>query len=191
LLLCVANGIAYTAFRVNHDVTDGMFTRFRAMPIARFALVGGHVLASIIVNAVSVTILIGASFLIGYRPSAGLTGWLLSGAVLVLALVAFSEVGVTFGLAAKTDEGSGMFAYLVMGLLFVSSGFAPTETMPGPLRAFADHQPMTTIVNTIRNAQLGLPDDGDALGAVLWLSGIIIAFAFFANLANRRLKLPT
>jgi ABC-2 type transport system permease protein len=189
LLMCIASGVAYTAFRVNHDVTDGMFTRFRAMPIARPTLVAGHVFASVIVNAVSVAILIAVSFLIGYRPSADVVGWLLTAAILILALLAFSVMGVTFGLVAKTDEGSGMFSYLVIGLLFVSSGFAPTETMPTPLRAFADHQPMTVVINAIRDAQLGIPGSGSAPAAMLWLTGIAIGFSVLAVFANRRLRL--
>jgi ABC-2 type transport system permease protein len=136
-----------------------------------------------------VAILIAFSFLIGYSPSAGVADWLLTVIILILALLAFSMMGVTFGLAAKTDEGSGMFSYLVIGLLFVSSGFAPTATMPAPLRTFADHQPMTVVIDAIRNAQLGVLGNGSTTAAILWLVGIAIAFGVLAALANRRLRL--
>ncbi|MDR2380316.1 MAG: ABC transporter permease, partial [Bifidobacteriaceae bacterium] len=154
LLMCIASGVSYTAFRANRDVTEGMFTRFRAMPIARPALVAGHVLASVIVGAVSVAVILVVALLIGYRPRADVAGWLVTAGVLTLTLVAFCLMGVTFGLAAKSAEGSGVFSYLVIGLLFVSSGFAPTSSMPAPLRVFADHQPMTYIINAIRDTQL-------------------------------------
>jgi ABC-2 type transport system permease protein len=168
-----------------------MFTRFRAMPIARPALVAGHVLASVIVGAVSVALILVVALLIGYRPRADVAGWLVTAGVLTLTLVAFCLMGVTFGLAAKSAEGSGVFSYLVIGLLFVSSGFAPTSTMPAPLRAFADHQPMTHIINAIRDTQLALPGQGATLLAVLWLTGLAALFAALAILANRRLSLTT
>jgi ABC-2 type transport system permease protein len=191
LLMCIATGVGYTAFRVNRDVTDGTFTRFRAMPIARPALIGGHVVASVIVNAVSVVLILAVALLIGYRPGAGLGGWTVTAVILVLTLVAFSVMGVTFGLAAKSDEGASVFSYLVIGLLFVSSGFAPTETMPRALQAFAEHQPMTAIIDAIRNAQLAMPDAGAALAATLWLAGIAALFAALAAAAHRRVKLRT
>jgi ABC-2 type transport system permease protein len=189
LLMCIASGVSYTAFRVNNDVIGGVFARLRAMPVARPALVGGHVVASVIVNAVSVALLLGVAFAIGYRSSTGLAGWGVTVGVLVLTLVAFSLMGVTFGLAAKTTEGSGMFSYIVIGLLFVSSGFAPTSTMPGPLRAFADHQPMTAIIDAIRGTQLGLPSGGAVVSALVWLVGLVAAFSALAALANRRATL--
>ncbi|MDR3359621.1 MAG: ABC transporter permease [Bifidobacteriaceae bacterium] len=184
-LMCVAMGVSYTAFRVNLDVTSGMFARFRAMPIARSALLGGHVAASVVVNAVSLAILGAIAFLIGFRPQADLAGWALATALLALVLAVFSTMGVAFGLAAKTNEGAGMFSYAVIGLLFVSSGFAPTATMPAPVRAFADHQPMTAVIDALRGAALGHPAAADTGAAFAWLVAMLVVFAAFALWANR------
>ena len=120
-----------------------MFARLRTMPIARASILGGHVVASVVINAVSVVIVFAFGLLVGYRPHATMGGWSATVALLLLTLIAFTTVGVAFGLTSSTAEGSSLFAYLLLGLLFVSSGFAPTSTMPSGLSAFADHQPMT------------------------------------------------
>jgi ABC-2 type transport system permease protein len=186
LLLCIASGVAYTAFRVNLDASTGMFARFRTMPIARPALLGGHIVASVIVNAISVAVIGAVSLLIGYRPQADAAGWATTAVLLVLALMAFSVMGVAFGLAAKSVEGASMFSYVLIGLLFVSSGFAPTDTMPSGLRAFADHQPLTAIINAVRDAQLGHLSQTGTMTALAWLLGIVTAFTILAIHANQR-----
>jgi len=190
LLFCIATGVSYTAWRVNQDVTSGMFDRFRTMPIARGALVGGHVAASVIANAVSVVVIILVAVLCGYRPQAGFAGWVLTVALLLATLIAFTVMGVAFGLLAKTNEGAGMFSYLVMVLLFVSSGFAPTDTMRAGLRAFANNQPMTPIIDTLRDAQFGRADVGTTLTAFAWLAAVIVVFAVLAGVASKRPRRP-
>ena len=184
LLFCIASGVSYTAFRVNQDVTTGMFDRFRTMPIARSAMVGGHIVASVVSNAASVVIILAFALLFGYRPHAGVVGWLVMVALLLATLVSFTVMGAAFGLLAKTNEGAGMFSYLVMGLLFVSSGFAPTSSMKAGLRAFADHQPMTPIINAMRGAQFGQIDAGTTWLAFGWLAAMVIVFAVLAALAG-------
>ncbi|MDR1152018.1 MAG: ABC transporter permease [Bifidobacteriaceae bacterium] len=186
LVFCVANGASYTAFRVNRDVTAGMYARFRTMPIARWALTGGHVAASVVANGASVIVLMGDAWLIGYRPHATWAGWAVTAALGLATLAAFSAVGVTCGLVAKTDEGAIMFFYPLMGLLFVSSGFAPTSTMPVALRSFADHQPMTPLIDAIRGAQLGQVESHATWVALAWLVGFIVVFSSVATVAGRR-----
>lgn len=186
LLMTIASGVAYTAFRVNNDVTSGMFARLRTLPIARASILGGHIVASVIINAVSVVIVFAFGLLAGYRPTANPAGWLATLALLLLALVAFTTIGVTFGLISKTAEGSSIFSYLLLGLLFVSSGFAPTDTMPAGLGAFADHQPMTPLLNALRSAQLGQPMSDDLWIAAAWLVAITIGFAILAQTTSRR-----
>lgn len=188
LLMCMASGVSYTAFRVNGDVQSGMFDRFRTMPIARSALIGGHVAASVIVNAISCLALIAIAVLIGFRPQADAVQWVTVAGLLLLTLVAFTAIGVAFGIIARSSEGSGMFTYLLMGLLFVSSGFAPTETMPAPLQVFADYQPMTPIINSIRGAFLGLDADGQTLIALVWLLAITIVFTVIGIRVIRKQK---
>jgi ABC-2 type transport system permease protein len=161
LLMTIASGVAYTAFRVNNDVTSGMYNRLRTLPIARASILGGHVVASVIINTVSVALVFAIGLLAGYRPHADLNGWL-----------------ATIGLTA---EGASLFSYLLLALLFVSSGFAPTDTMPAGLRAFAEHQPMTPLLDAIRTAQLGQPATANLWIAVAWLTAAIIGFALLAH----------
>ncbi len=186
LLMTIASGVAYTAFRVNNDVTSGIHARLRTLPIARASILGGHVVASVIINAVSVAIVFAFGLLVGYRPHADLGGWAATVGLLLLTLIAFTTVGVTFGLISKSAEGASMFSYLLLGLLFVSSGFAPTDTMPAGLAAFADHQPMTPLIDALRSAQLGQPLATDLWVAASWLIAITMAFALLAHTATRR-----
>jgi len=190
IMFAIVSGVSYTAWRVNQDVTTGMQDRLRTMPIARPALTGGHVVASVVVNVVSVVILFGLALLIGYRPRAGLAGWGVTVGLLVAALVAFTIMGVAFGLLARTSEGAGMFAYVVMALLFVSSGFAPTSTMPAGLRAFAQYQPLTPVIDAIRGAQLGSGDAITTWAGLGWLVVIGVAFGTLAAVAARRPRRP-
>ncbi|MDR1264131.1 MAG: ABC transporter permease [Propionibacteriaceae bacterium] len=186
LLFAVASGVAYTAWRVNQDKTSGIQNRLRTMPIARWSMTAGHVLSSVLVNAVSLVLMYAVALLVGYRPHTDATGWAASVGLLVAALVAFTMMGVACGLLAKTNEGAGLFSYLVMGLLFVSSGFAPTATMPAGLRAFADHQPMTPLIDALRAAQLGAVDPTATAVAGAWLAGAGVVFALLAAAASRR-----
>lgn len=185
VLMCIASGVSYTAYRINQDVSSGMMTRFRTMPIARSAILGGHAVASVAVNGVSVILVLLIAVGIGYRPQAHAAGWALTGLLLFLVLLGFTLVGVAFGLAARTVEGASLFSYLLIGLLFVSSGFAPTTTMPAGLRAFADHQPMTSIVNALRDAQLGQASPS-TWPALAWSVGIIMVFGVLAHAVERR-----
>jgi ABC-2 type transport system permease protein len=186
LLMTVASGVAYTAFRVNNDVTSGMFARLRTMPISRSSILGGHVVASVVINAVSVAIVFAFGLLVGYRPQATMGGWLATIGLLLLTLVAFTTVGVAFGLVSASAEGSSMFSYLLLALLFISSGFAPTSTMPSGLRAFADSQPMTPLIDALRSTQLGQPAGADPWVAAAWLVAITVAFALLAHWAGGR-----
>ena len=186
LLFAVASGVSYTGYRANLDVTTGMYDRFRTMPIARASMVFGHIVSSVILNLVSLVVIFGIALLCGYRPHPGLTGWLVLIGLLLAVLVAFAAMGVAFGMAAQSNEGAGMFAYIVMALMFVSSGFAPTETMKAGLRWFADRQPMTPIINAIRGAQMGQIDVKTTLIALAWLAAMIIGFGIMAAWASRR-----
>lgn len=186
LLMTVASGVAYTAFRVNNDVTSGMFARLRTMPIARGSILGGHVVASVVINAVSVALVFAFGLLVGYRPHATLGGWAATVGLLLLTLVAFTTVGVAFGLISSSAEGSSMFSYLLLALLFISSGFAPTSTMSSGLRAFADHQPMTPLIDSLRATQLGQSAGSDPWVAAAWLLAITVVFSLLAHRAGGR-----
>ena len=115
------------------------------------------------------------ALLVGFRPEAGFTGWLLVFGILLLFTLAMTWVSVTFGLLANSGEGAAVFSYPLLGLLFISSAFAPTESMPGVVRAFSEHQPMTPIIEAVRALMMNEPVGNNALIAVIWCVGILIA----------------
>ena len=190
LFFAIASGVAYTSYHVNQDVLTGMFDRFRTMPIAHSALVGGHIVASVVANACTVVIVIGVAFVCGYRPHPGVVGGLVMVALLLCVLIAFSVMGVAFGLVAKSADTASIYSYLLMGLLFVSSGFAPTDTMPKGLAAFANNQPLTPIIDAVRGAQSGQVNACTTWLAFGWLAVIVVFFAVFAVWASKRSRRP-
>jgi ABC-2 type transport system permease protein len=176
ILMCILSGIAYTAFRLNIDVQKGIFERFHSMPIAKSSILGGHVLSSVVSNAASVIALILIGLLVGFRPQADLTGWLLAAVILLLFTAAMTWMSVFFGLIAKSPETAGAFSYLLLALAFVSSSFVPVETMPAGLAAFARYQPMTPIADSVRSLLLGQPAGSSVWIALAWCVGIGAAF---------------
>jgi ABC-2 type transport system permease protein len=175
LLITVASGVAYTSLRMHTDLAGGIFERFRSMPIARTAFLWGHVVTSLIANLVSIVLVVLVAIAIGFRSGAGVAAWLAVLGIVVLVTLAFTWLAVSAGLAAKSAEGAGAFAYPLLFLPFISSAFVPTTTMPGPVRWFAEHQPITSIVNTLRNlvAEESLGTDGWL--AVGWSVGLLLA----------------
>src|SRR6201999_2619527 len=151
LLITIASGISYTAFRLFTDIQGGIFERFQSMPIARPGVLWAHVLTSLAATMVSLAVVTGIAFAMGFRTGAGPLAWLAVAGLLILSTLALTWLAVIPGLTAKSVDGASAFAYPLIFLPFVSSAFAPTSTMPGPVRAFADNQPVTAIVNTIRD----------------------------------------
>src|SRR5262244_2634220 len=150
LLITIASGISYTALRLFTDLQSGIFERFRSMPIARSGVLWAHVLTSLAANAISLAVVVGVAVGLGFRSDAGVLAWLAVAGLLFLFTLALTWIAVIPGLTAKSVDGAGAFSYPLVFLPFISSAFVPTGTMPGPVRAFADHQPATSIVNTIR-----------------------------------------
>lgn len=181
ILMCILSGVAYSALRINNDFNAGIVDRFRSMPIANSSILGGHVLTSVLFNAFSTILILVFAFIVGFRPGVGITGWLLVAGILLLFTLAMTWVAVMFSLLAKTAEGAGVFSYLLLLLLFVSSAFAPTESMPRLVRLFAENQPMTSIINSVRSLMLGGTFGNDALSAVLWCLGILVV-AYVASM---------
>lgn len=186
LLITVASGVAYTAYRLFLDLKGGIFERFQSMPIARSSALWAHVLTSLVANLVSVVVVVGVAFLMGFRSSAGVLEWLSVAGMLVLFTLALTWIAVLAGLSAKTVEGASAFSYPLIFLPFVSSAFVPTETMPGPVRWFAEHQPVTSIVNSIRQLLEGQQVTGDLWVALAWCAGILLAAYLAANVLYRR-----
>jgi ABC-2 type transport system permease protein len=168
LLITVASGVAYTALRLFTDVSGGIFERFQSMPIARSAVLWGHVLTSLIANLISLVLVVLVAVAIGFRSGAGVVDWLGVLAIIVLFTLALTWLAVSAGLAAKTPDGAGAFSYPLLFLPFVSSAFVPTTGMPGPVGRFAEHQPLTAIINTLRDLYAERPLGNDLWTALAW-----------------------
>jgi ABC-2 type transport system permease protein len=188
LLITIASGISYTALRLHADVAGGMFARFRSMPIARSGLLWAHVLTSLVAVAISVVIVIAVALVMGFRSSAGPTAWLVVAGILALLTLALTWLASIPALSATSAEGASVFAYPLMLLPFVSSAFVPTESMPGPVRWFAEHQPMTSIIDTIRALLAGHHVGGELWIALGWCIALLVA-AYVAAMAIYRRKL--
>lgn len=186
LLITVASGIAYTAYRLFLDLQAGIVERFQSMPIARSSVLWAHVLTSLVANLVSVAIVIAAALLMGFRSGAGVLAWLGVAGILVLFTLALTWIAVIAGLSAKTVDGASAFSYPLILLPFVSSAFVPTESMPGPVRWFAEHQPVTSIVDAIRALLAQQPVGSELWIALAWCSGILVVAAVLATALYRR-----
>ncbi|WP_369374143.1 ABC transporter permease [Promicromonospora sp. Populi] len=186
LLITIASGIAYTAYRLFLDMQGGIFERFQSMPIARSSVLWAHVLTSLVSNLVSVAIVVLVALLMGFRSGAGVLDWLAVAGILVLFTLALTWLAVIAGLSAKTVDGASAFSYPLIFLPFISSAFVPTETMPGPVRWFAENQPVTSIVNTIRDLLAQQPVGNDIWVALAWCVGILAIAYGFATTAYRR-----
>lgn len=186
LLITVASGIAYTAYRLFLDLKGGIVDRFRSMPIAATSVLWGHVLTSLVANAVSLALVVGVALLLGFRSGASMGAWLGVTGILMLFTLALTWIAVIAGLAAKTIEGASAFSYPLIFLPFVSSAFAPTDTMPGPVRWFAENQPVTAIVDSIRALLAQQPVGGQIGIALAWCLGILVVAASIAVVLFRR-----
>jgi ABC-2 type transport system permease protein len=186
LLITIASGISYTAYRLFGDLQSGIFERFQSMPIARSAVLWAHVLTSLVANLVSVGVVVLVALLMGFRSAAGVLAWLAVLGILILFTLALTWLAVIAGLTAKTVDGAIAFSYPLIFLPFVSSAFVPTESMPGPVRVFAENQPVTSIVDAIRNLLTGQPIGSDIWVALAWCVGILVVAYVFAMIAFRR-----
>ena len=188
LLITVASGVSYTAFRLFLDLQSGIFQRFQSMPIARSSVLWAHVLTSLDANLVSLVVVVGVALVMGFRSGAGVLAWLAVAGILVLFTLALTWLAVIPGLSAKTADGASAFAYPLIFLPFISSAFVPTDTMPGPVRAFAEHQPVTSIVDAIRDLYAQQPLGPDIWIALGWCVGILIlAYALAMATYHRKI----
>ena len=186
LLITIASGVAYTAARLFTDLASGIFERLQSMPITRPSVLWAHVLTSLAANSVSLVIVVGVALLMGFRSGAGVLGWLAVAGILVLFTLAMTWIAVIAGLSASSAEGAGAFSYPLIFLPFISSAFVPTGTMPGPVRVFAENQPVTSIVNTIRDLLTQQPVGNDIWSALAWCVGILVVAYAVAMVAYHR-----
>jgi len=188
LLITIASSISYTAFRLFMDMKNGIFKRFQSMPIARSSVLWAHVLTSLVASLISVVVVVGVALLMGFRSGAGVLAWLAIVGILILFTLALTWLAVIAGLSATTVDGASAFSYPLIFLPFISSAFVATATMPGPVRAFAENQPVTPIVNTIRDLYAQQPISTDIWIALVWCAGIlIVAYALAMATYHRKI----
>src|SRR4249920_3433496 len=185
LLITVASGISYTAFRLFLDMKSGIFERFQSMPIARSSVLWAHVLTSLVANLISVVVVVLVALLMGFHSGAGVLAWLAVAGILILFTLALTWLAVIPGLTANSPDGASAFAYPIIFLPFISSAFVPTDTMPDAVQAFAENQPVTTIVNAIRDLLTQQPVGTDIWIALAWCVGILIVAYTFAMVTYR------
>lgn len=186
LLITIASTVAYTAVRLFGDLQTGIVERFRSMPIARSGVLWAHVLTSLAAILVSLVIVLLVACLIGFRPSAGPLAWVAALGLLLLFSLALTWIAVLAGLTAKTLDGAAGFSYPLIFLPFISSAFVPTGSMPGPVRAFAENQPVTMVVDALRSLFAGQPVGAQFWISAAWCLGFLILFLGLALLTYRR-----
>jgi ABC-type polysaccharide/polyol phosphate export systems, permease component len=186
LLIAIASGVAYTSYRLFIDMQSGIFERFHSMPIARSAALWGHVLTSLVSNAISVVIILLVALIMGFRSPAGVISWLAVAGILGLFTLALTWIAVISGLSANSVDGAGAFAYPLIFLPFISSAFVPTQTMSRVVRLFAENQPVTSIVDAIRHLLANQPVGNGLWLALAWCLLILLVAYFFAMRVYRR-----
>jgi ABC-2 type transport system permease protein len=186
LIITIASGISYTAYRLFTDKQSGIFGRFQSMPVARSSVLWAHVLTSLVANLISLVVVVLVAVLMGFRSGAGVLAWLAVVGILILFTLALTWLAVIPGLTASSTDGASAFAYPLIFLPFISSAFVPTRTMPGPVRAFADNQPVTSIVNTIRDLLAQQPVSTSIWVALAWCLGILTVAYVLATATYRR-----
>jgi ABC-2 type transport system permease protein len=189
LLITIASGISYTAFRLFLDMQSGMFERLQSMPIARSSVLWSHVLTSLVANLTSLLVVVGVALLMGFRSGAGPLAWLAVAGILILFTLTLTWLAVIPGLCAKSADGAGAFAYPLIFLPFISSAFVPTDTMPAPVRSFADNQPVTSIVNAIRDLLTQQSVGTNIWISLAWCAGILaVAYTLAMTIYHRKIS---
>ncbi|MFC7533265.1 ABC transporter permease [Actinoplanes sp. GCM10030250] len=181
LLFTVAGAAAGPAISVATDMTEGIVDRFRSMAIARGALLTGHVLGSMVQNVLAILAVLGVALLIGFRPNATPVEWLATFGVLMATAFALTWFAVALGMVADSVETASNTPMFLSLLPFLGSGFVPTETMPAGLRFFAEHQPFTPIIETLRGLLLGTGIGNSAVVALAWCAGIALLSYLWAK----------
>ena len=174
VIMTVISGIAYAALRLSTDLQTGIISRFRTMPVAPSSVLSGQALSSTLSNLFSSSLVIAVAFLVGFRPEADTAAWLSFAGLLALFTLATTWLAMFFGLLAKTVEGAGAFSYALLLLIFISPSFVPTDSMTPVLRGFAENQPMTPIIETMRSLLTEGTPGPDIWAALAWSAGILL-----------------
>ena len=174
IVLCAGYRAASTAVAVASDMERGVIGRFRSLPIASASVLVGHVAASVLANVVATTIVFAVAFATGFRPTATPLEWVGVAGLLLLFVLAISWLSTALGLLVKNVEAAGSITFFMLFLPYLSSGFVPTESMPGPLQAFAEHQPFTPLIDATRSLLVGTPMDNAAWLAIAWFGSLLV-----------------
>jgi ABC-2 type transport system permease protein len=186
LLVCAGFGISSTAVDVANDLTTSIIDRLRSLDVRAPSLLGGHVIASLVRNLLSTAVVFALAFAIGYRSPASLLNWLEAVAILALFVLALSWVAATIGILAGSPEAANGMVFPVMFLAYPSSAFVPVKTMPAGLRTFAQNQPETQVIDTIRALLTGTAVGGHALLAIGWSLALIAGAITLASILFQR-----
>lgn len=186
LLITVASGVSYTAFRLFLDMKSGIFDRLHTMPISRSSVLWAHVLTSLVANVISLVVVVLVAVVLGFRSGASVVAWLAVAGIVLLFTLTLTWIAVIAGLIAKSSDGVSAFSYPLVFLPFISSAFVPTGTMPGPVRAFAQNQPVTSVVDAVRALLTGGSVGTSIWIAVSWFGAVLIASYVVAMATYRR-----
>jgi len=188
ILQCICNSSAATAISVHNDMSKGIIDRFRSMRIAKSAFISGHVWLSVMRSIVITIATFGAAFAVGFRPTAGFAEWMAVAGILILFIIAITWLVVIIGLLSKDAESISGATFLIVIFVFLSSAFAPPETLPTVLRVFAQYQPMTPVIDALRGLLLGTPLNNEIMVALAWCIGLTVAgFALAVHVYKSKL----
>ncbi len=187
IIMTVGSGCATTAVNLCMDMTDGIIARFRTMAISRASVLTGQVVGSVIRTMISVGLVIGVALLMGFRPTTGPVAWIAAIGVIALFTLALTWMAVVCGLVGKTPAGANSLSLIFQLLLpFTSSAFVRPDSMPGGVRWFAEYQPFTPVIDTLRGLLLGAPIGDSAVLAVAWCAGLtLVGYLWARALFNR------
>jgi ABC-2 type transport system permease protein len=187
IVMAISYGLGATATAVNSDMTKGIINRFKVMDVSRGAVLTGHVVTTTLRSLIADAAIIGVGFAMGFRPHASFLQWLAVVGVMLLLGFAVSWLTVAMGLAAKTAESAGLATVPLIMLPFLSSAFVPADTMKTGVRQFAEYQPFTPIIETLRGLLAGHPSAGHAIAAVAWCAGIaLVGYLWSLATFNKR-----
>ena len=186
IVLSLASASISTAVAVNTDMTKGIINRFRTMSIAQGAMLTGHVVGSVIQTVLSTAVVTGVAVALGFRPVASLGGWIAAVALVIAVAFALTWLSVALGLVAKTPENASNLPMPLMFGPFLGSAFVPAQSMAPGLRWFAEYQPFTPIINSVRDLLIGAPLGDNGYIAVAWCAGLALAGYLWARTLFRR-----
>jgi ABC-2 type transport system permease protein len=181
VLLAITYGLSATAVSVNSDMTKGIINRFKVMNVSRGAVLNGHVVATMLGCLIASAVIIGMAFALGFRSSASPLDWLGVIGIIVAAVFAAAWLTVALGIAAKTPESAGLTVIPLILLPFLSSAIVPADKMGQGVRQFAEYQPFTPIIESLRGLLAGAPSGGYTAAALAWCAGIALVGYLWAR----------